>query len=114
MTSLRLKAASLPGNVRDELDAMLRARAYGGLEAASAWLKQQGHSIGRSSVHRYAMLLSAADQRAGIGVAALLNEPKTRDGPPSDENRAAIFAELQRLQKAQSKLLSKLETLPAV
>ncbi|MDP2380177.1 MAG: DUF3486 family protein [Pseudohongiella sp.] len=106
-----MKAASLPADVRAALDVMLRANAYGKLEEASRWLSTKGHSIGRSSVHRYAMLLSDADQRAGIGIAALLDSRNANGGCGSMGNREAIFAELQRLQKEQSKLLSELESL---
>lgn len=90
---------------------MLRANVYGKLEEASRWLGTKGHSIGRSSVHRYARLLSDADQRAGIGVAALFGSPNANSGSANMDNRAAIFAELQRLQKEQPKLLSELESL---
>ncbi|MDP1655216.1 MAG: DUF3486 family protein [Hylemonella sp.] len=107
-------AARLPPPVRDGLDAMFRQNAYGDLDAAGAWLLAQGHSVSRSSIHRYAQRLRAVDAESGRGVAPLLTvtmRPRQQVVEPG--RRGEILAEITRLHGLQTALLTELASLPA-
>ena len=43
----------LPAALREELDSKLLKNGFGQYEELAAWLKREGHPIGKSSVHRY-------------------------------------------------------------
>lgn len=49
----RSKVTSLPKNVRERLDKALIDRGFADYTELVEWLESQGHSISRSSLHRY-------------------------------------------------------------
>lgn len=107
------KAATLPDDIRSQLDGMLRASAYGDLHQASAFLSAKGISIGKSSIHRYASCLRLADASAGVGLARVLTakRPIKKRAAPGDR-RAQLMAELAALHKRQGEVLAELAALP--
>ncbi|TAM37837.1 MAG: DUF3486 family protein [Burkholderiaceae bacterium] len=68
----------LPSALRSKLDAKLRANAYGDIVSACGWLKEKGHSIGLSSIHRYALLLRRMDASNGVETAMMLEARKRK------------------------------------
>lgn len=49
----RSKAQSLPGHVREDLDAKLLEGGFSGYVQLQDWLRAQGYDISKSSLHRY-------------------------------------------------------------
>lgn len=58
----RSAVQQLPEEIRTELDRRLVASGFGGYEALSAWLGEQGLEISKSSLHRYG---SAFEKKLG-------------------------------------------------
>lgn len=52
----------LPANTRADLDAEIRRRGYGDLQGLVKWLADRGTEISKSSIHKYAQKLRAADE----------------------------------------------------
>jgi hypothetical protein len=69
---------SLPVSVRKKLDAKIRRNVYGKSIPISKWLGEIGHPIGKSSVHRYALLLRKIDASDGVGPAVMLESRRKK------------------------------------
>jgi hypothetical protein len=70
-----LSIATAPAALRGRLNDKLRANGYSALAGLSKWMGDQGYSISKSSLHRYALRLRKVDAVDRIGMAALLETP---------------------------------------
>ena len=70
-----LSIAAAPAALRGRLNDKLRANGYSALADLSKWMGDHGHSISKSSIHRYALRLRKVDAVDRIGMAALLETP---------------------------------------
>lgn len=88
------KILALPPELRAELERLLVDQTHGGYEALSAWLAENGYSIGKSSVHRYDQKLQAvmARIRASTEAARLIAQASPDD---ADEHSAAVLRMVQ-------------------
>lgn len=73
-----LSISAVAPALREQLDARLRANGYSEFVALSAWMRDQGHAMGKSSIHRYALRLRKVDAKDRIGIAAVLETPATK------------------------------------
>lgn len=60
-----------------QMDADLRANAYGGINEVHAWLADQGFTVPRAAVYQYALTLRSMDAAAG-NIPALMLEHTRR------------------------------------
>lgn len=65
----RSAVATLPADVRAELDRRLVERAFGGYEDLAGWLVSQGYAISKSALHRYGSALEEDFERTMADVA---------------------------------------------
>lgn len=90
----RSKIDGLPPALKAELERILLDRAHGGYEALSAWLKEQGFEISKSSLHR-------ADQRIQRTMSAIKASAEAArliaEAAPdaADEHSAAVIRLVQ-------------------
>lgn len=90
----RSKITALPPGLRQQLEKLLADQAHGGYEALSAWLAEQGYSIGKSSLHRYDQRLqrSMAAIRASTEAARIIAQASPDE---ADEHSAAVIRLVQ-------------------
>lgn len=104
------KVMALPADVRQELDAKLRAAAYGNLVEISEWITGKAYPISKSGLHRYAAGLKATDAARGDAEAQLLTAI-TNQHQQADNIRgrkATLLMRLGLLEVERAKLLTEL------
>lgn len=90
----RSKIDGLPPALKAELERILLDRAHGGYEALSAWLKEQGFEISKSSLHRADQRIQQVMARikASAEAARLLAQAAPDE---ADEHSAAVIRMVQ-------------------
>lgn len=68
----RSAISALPAELRARLDARLVADGFAGYERLEAWLADEGHAVGKSSIHRYGSELKTQYDEAMSDARALL------------------------------------------
>ena len=111
----------LPDSMRSEIDSRLRAKGYGDLIALEAWTAEQGHAVGKSSLHRYATGLRSCDNQSGEAVAVrqtaihntqrALHHNRDRMTQGDTGRKAELLMQLGRLAFLQRQLMQELEPL---
>jgi hypothetical protein len=90
----RTKVDTLPPALKAELERLLADRTHGGYEALSEWLREQGYSISKSSLHRYDQRVQAVMLRikASTEAARLIAQAAPDE---ADEHSAAVLRMVQ-------------------
>ncbi|MCX8016644.1 MAG: DUF3486 family protein [Rhodocyclaceae bacterium] len=90
----RSKVDGLPAQLKAELERLLADRTHGGYEALSAWLRELGYEISKSSLHRYDARLQRvmASIKASAEAARLLAQTAPDE---ADEHSAAVIRLVQ-------------------
>lgn len=101
--------ASLPPQIREELNIRLREAHYYGQLEITLWLQAQGFDISKSAVNRYALALRDADglnHSSSHAVAA-----RSPVHPVGLSQREQILIELGALREREAELLDRLREL---
>lgn len=100
----RLSVSRLPAKVRAALDKRFRANWYGDFDGTAAWLREQGHSMSRSALHRYATALKNHDLMTGRADTLLADRAS---GGYSKVRRAeaSLLQELGQLRRRELEIL---------
>jgi hypothetical protein len=98
----RSSVYDLPQAVRDELNARLVQRGFGGYSELRDWLTEQGFQISRSAVHRYGVELET-EYEAAMGDVRRANEMARAYAQADPDDSAALTGSIARM--AQESLL---------
>ena len=83
---------TLPDNVRDELNARLVNQGFGGYEALSAWLGEQGYQIGTKAVWTHGSKLKEKMEKSMGRARERMEIAKALRGASDDEKAALMEA----------------------
>ena len=96
---------TLPAELRDELNARLVQSGFGGYEALSAWLQQQGYEISKSAVHRYGQALESEYAAAMADVKKATELARAFSADDADDGAALTGAIARMAQEALLRIL---------
>ncbi len=91
----RSKVATLPEDVRKELDSRLIASGFGDYTQLAEWLRSQGFEIARSSVHRYGANLERRIEQVRLATEGA----ESLVGAAGDDTGAVADAGLRMIQQ---------------
>ena len=104
------KLAKLPPPILTALQEQIRENHYGQYHALSDWLKQQGYTVGKSTIHRYAQHLKEKDGYTAKGNSnELLAQITTEDF--DSLSLSSLYKKLGKLEHEKQKMLNQINQL---
>lgn len=102
------KLAKLPPQVLTALQEQIRANHYQHYHALSDWLKQQGYSVSKSTIHRYTRYLKEIDgYTAKSNTNQLLAQITTENF--DSRSLSSLFQKLGKLEHEKQKILQEID-----
>lgn len=103
----RSKVATLPENIKAELDRRLIQSGFSGYEGLEQWLGEQGWQISKSAIHRYG---SKFEERLGA-IAMATEQAKAIATAAEDDGNAMSDAVIRLIQEKVFQMLVEMESL---
>ena len=93
----RAKVLKLPRELRARLDALLIENGFSGYEQLADWIAEQGHPIGKSTLHRYGAVLERRIEQTRLATQqaeALLAASPDDDGALAEATLRQVQADM--------------------